>query len=85
MMRSYRSYQNKRTRIAGKTIIGIDPGKIKHQAVIVDKTGIPVEKTFSFSVCHRLLFKSKIQIKTLKLYTSLTISFKQELYDRQAA
>ena len=82
-MRSYRSYQERRTIIAGKTIIGIDPGKTKHQAVIIDKTGIPVEKTFSFSVCYRLQFKSKIQIK--KLYTLQTSSFKQEFYDRQAA
>ncbi len=27
MMRSYRSYQEKRSRAADKTIIGIDPGK----------------------------------------------------------
>lgn len=50
MMRSYRSYQEKRSKIKGKTIIGIDPGKSKHQVVIIDATGIPTGKTFSFSV-----------------------------------
>ena len=49
-MRSYRSYQEKRSKIKGKTIIGIDPGKSKHQVVIIDATGIPTGKTFSFSV-----------------------------------
>lgn len=49
-MRSYRSYQEKRSKAADKTIIGIDPGKSKHQAVIIDTTGIPTGKTFSFSV-----------------------------------
>ncbi len=52
-MRSYRSYQKKRVKAAGKTIIGIDPGKTKHQAVIIDADGIPTGKTFSFAVNHK--------------------------------
>ncbi|MEA1897684.1 MAG: IS110 family transposase [Bacteroidota bacterium] len=53
MMRSYRAYQERRSNVSGKTIIGIDPGKSRHQAVIIDTTGIPVGKTFSFSVNHK--------------------------------
>ena len=51
-MKSYRSYQEKRTKIMGKIIIGIDPGKYRHQAVIIDANGIPIGKTFSFSVSY---------------------------------
>ena len=53
MMRSYRSYQTKRINVADKTIIGIDPGKSRHQSVIIDATGIPIGRTFSFSVNHK--------------------------------
>ena len=52
-MKSYQSYQKKRSKITGKTIIGIDPGKSRHQAVIIDVSGIPVGKTFSFAVDHK--------------------------------
>lgn len=52
-MRSYRSYQAKRSNVADKTIIGIDPGKSRHQAVIIDTSGIPIGKTFSFAVNHQ--------------------------------
>jgi len=48
-MRSYRSYQTKRINVADKTIIGIDPGKSRHQTVIIDATEIPIGRTFSFS------------------------------------
>ena len=51
-MKSYRSYQKKRISAADKTIIGIDPGKSRHQAVIIDANGIPRGKTFSFAVNH---------------------------------
>ena len=52
-MRSYRSYQKKRSKAADKTIIGIDPGKSHHQAVIIDANGIPRGKTFSFTVNYK--------------------------------
>ena len=52
-MRSYRSYQAKRSNVEDKTIIGIDPGKSRHQAVIIDTSGIPIGKTFSFAVNHQ--------------------------------
>ena len=49
-MRYYRSYKEKRSKIVGKIIIGIDPGKARYHAVIVNTAGIPTGKTFSFSV-----------------------------------
>ena len=52
-MKSYHSYQKKRIKVTGKTIIGIDPGKNCHQAVIIDASGIPKGKTFSFAVNHQ--------------------------------
>ncbi len=51
-MKSYQGYQRKRSQVADKTIIGIDPGKSRHQAVIIDSNGIPMGKTFSFAVNH---------------------------------
>jgi len=51
-MRYYRSYKEKRSKIVGKIIIGIDPGNARHHAVIINATGIPTGKTFSFSVSY---------------------------------
>ena len=42
--------QNKRRLIDGKTIVGIDPAKAKHQAAIIDPAGDRVGKSFSFDV-----------------------------------
>ena len=53
MMRYYRSYQEKRAKVTSKTIIGIDPGKDRHHAVIIDANSIPLGKTFSFSVSYQ--------------------------------
>lgn len=39
----------KRHFINGKTIIGIDPAKKKHQAIAIDAVGIPAGKPFKFS------------------------------------
>jgi transposase len=46
------SLQHKRSMIDGMNIVGIDPAKAKHQAVIVDATGVQIGKTFSFDVSH---------------------------------
>ncbi len=40
--------QKRRSQISGKTIIGIDPAKGKHQAAVIDANGLPVGKPFSF-------------------------------------
>jgi transposase len=43
---------SKQQLIAGKYIIGIDPAKNKHQAVILDPSGLPVGKSFAFDVSY---------------------------------
>jgi transposase len=42
--------QHKRRLIDGKTIIGIDPAKAKHQAAIINPGGTQLGKSFSFEV-----------------------------------
>ena len=44
-----KSLEVKRHFINGKTIIGIDPAKKNHQAVIIDSIGVPIGNTFKFS------------------------------------
>jgi len=44
-----KSLEVKRHFIKNKVIIGIDPAKKKHQAVIIDTAGIPIGKSFKFS------------------------------------
>ena len=55
-----KSLEAKRHFINGKTIIGIDPAKKNHQAVIIDPVGVPVGNTFkfnnSFNGFHQELF-----------------------------
>jgi len=43
-----KTLQMKRHLIDGKIIIGIDPSKKKHQAVVIDPKGIPLGNSFSF-------------------------------------
>lgn len=43
-----KTLQTKRHLIDGKIIIGIDPSKKKHQAVVLDPKGIPLGNSFSF-------------------------------------
>ena len=79
-MKSYRSYQDKRSNVFGKMIIGIDPGKGRHQAVIIDSAGIPTGKSFSFSVSYDG-FRKKLweEInKQLVNYTSSELLFAVE-------
>lgn len=44
-----KSIEAKRHFINGKTIIGIDPAKKNHQAVIIDSIGVPIGNTFKFN------------------------------------
>jgi len=44
--------QQKRSMIDGKIIIGIDPAKVKHQAAVIDATGMQLGKSFSFDVSY---------------------------------
>ena len=49
MNKSYQALEAKRLQIAGKTIVGIDPGKLSHQAVVQDAHGITIGKPFPFA------------------------------------
>ncbi|MCX6138937.1 MAG: transposase [Ignavibacteriales bacterium] len=46
------SLQQKRGMIDGMIIVGIDPAKAKHQAMVIDPIGSQLGKTFSFDVSH---------------------------------
>jgi transposase len=43
---------SKQQLIAGKHIVGIDPAKNKHQAIILDPSGLPLGKSFAFDVSY---------------------------------
>jgi hypothetical protein len=43
-----RKLQQRRALVEGRFIVGIDPAKQRHDAVIVDPAGIPVGRSFSF-------------------------------------
>jgi len=75
-MRSYRSYQEKRSGVVGKVIIGIDPGKARHHAVIINATGIPIGKTFSFSVSYNEFRKKLWEGKALSFCEGLSSFYK---------
>lgn len=47
------SMQTRRRFILGKTIIGIDPAKGKHQAALLDPDGLPIGKSFSFATTYK--------------------------------
>ena len=49
-MKSKRAYHHKQQALSQKFVLGIDPGKEKHMAVILDPTGLPLGKAFSFPV-----------------------------------
>lgn len=48
----FSNLQMKRHFISGKTIVGIDPSKDKHDAAVVDDNGLLQGKTFSFENSH---------------------------------
>jgi transposase len=43
---------SKQKLIAGKYIVGIDPAKAKHQAVLIDPSGLQIGKSFAFDVTY---------------------------------
>jgi len=49
MKKSYKALEAKRRTIAGKIIIGIDPGKSSHQALVLDAYGFQMGKPFTFA------------------------------------
>lgn len=51
--RSYKKYQEKKMKITGKKVAGIDPASEKHEVTVVDENGIQVGGSFSISVSHK--------------------------------
>ena len=45
--------RQKRLAIAGKNVLGIDPGKSTHCAVALDRENLPVGRAFRFDVTHQ--------------------------------
>ena len=45
---AFKSLQKKRQFVNGKYIVGIDPSKAKHQAVVIDAHGIQIGTAFTF-------------------------------------
>ncbi len=56
--RSYQQYQEKKRKISGKTVVGIDPAKEKHQVTVVDGEGLQVGGSFSILLIAERLKKS---------------------------
>lgn len=66
MNTKFKALQIKRQFIPQKYVVGIDPAKAKHQAVILDSHGIISGKSFSFSNSHRGYdnFLKKVKVQT---------------------
>ncbi len=50
--RSYKKYQERKHKVAGMKVIGIDPAKEKHQVTVLDEQGIQMGDSFSINVSH---------------------------------
>jgi transposase len=65
-----RKLQQRRALVEGRFIVGIDPAKERHDAVIVDPGGIPVGRSFSFKqsftgLSHDLWQRISLQVPEL--------------------
>ena len=67
MNHSFKALQIKRQSIVNKHVIGIDPGKAKHQAAILDPHGIMLAKPFTFNNSRRGYdnFLKKVKMQTV--------------------
>lgn len=52
MAKGYQKHMERKRKIAGKRVVGIDPASRKHQAVVVNEQGIQQGKSFMFPVSH---------------------------------
>jgi transposase len=50
---SYKKHQERKRKIAGMKVIGIDPAKEKHQVTVLDEHGIQMGHSFSINVSHK--------------------------------
>ena len=52
MTKGYQKHMERKKKLAGMRIVGIDPASRKHQAAILDEKGIQQGHSFSFPVSH---------------------------------
>jgi transposase len=50
--RGYQKFADRRRRLAGKAVVGIDPASEKHQAAVLDREGIQIGRSFAFPVSY---------------------------------
>lgn len=50
---SYKKHQERKSKVAGMKVIGIDPSKEKHQVTVVDEQGIQMGNSFTITVTHK--------------------------------
>ncbi len=50
---SYKRHQERKRKISGMKVIGIDPAKEKHQVTVIDEYGIQMGSSFSINVSHQ--------------------------------
>jgi transposase len=51
--RGYQKYIERKKRLSGKRVAGIDPASKKHQVAIVDEEGIQIGRSFSFPINYK--------------------------------
>ena len=76
----FRALREKRRFISGKSVIGIDPAKRRHQAAILDPDGLQIGNPFSFShdvhgFTEKALFNPKNSFVKLRLLGSFVLFF----------
>jgi len=54
---SYKKHQERKQKIAGMKVIGVDPAKERHQVTVLDEHGIQMGGSFSINVSHKGLNK----------------------------
>jgi transposase len=51
--KGYRKFMERKKRLSGKKVVGIDPAGEKHQAALLDEEGIQIGKSFVFPVTYQ--------------------------------
>jgi len=67
---SFKTLQTKRHFIYDKTIVGIDPAKKKHQVAVINKNGLQVGNSFTFTATYTG-FTQDLWIKIKKIITDV--------------
>jgi transposase len=51
--RGYQKYMERKKRLSGKRIVGIDPAGHTHQAAVIDEDGVQMGRSFTFRVSYQ--------------------------------